>query len=86
MIFCIALAFGALWEIFEFGVDQLLNGNLQRGSLRDTMWDLMVDAIGALIMARVGIGQVFDNRRGFISRWTKRFISDNPHLKGQKHA
>lgn len=79
-IFCFALALGALWEIFEFGLDTLLNGDLQRSSLQDTMWDLIVDSIGALIMARVGIGQIFDNQKGIIHRLTIKFIKENPKL------
>lgn len=80
-IFSLALAFGALWEIFEYGVDNILGGNLQRGSLRDTMWDLIVDGIGALAMAKIGIGQIFDGKKGFIASWTKKFIKANPTLE-----
>ncbi|HTE21450.1 MAG TPA: hypothetical protein VK674_00225 [Candidatus Limnocylindria bacterium] len=85
MIFSVALAFGALWEIYEFGYDILFNGNAQRGSLHDTMWDLIVDGIGALVMARIGIGIIFDKPRGFIARLTKSFVKANPHLGGTDH-
>ncbi len=79
-IFCFALAFGALWEIFEFAVDHLLGGNLQRGSLSDTMKDLIVDSIGALIMARIGVSIICDRAQGPINRLTKKFISANPWI------
>lgn len=85
IIFSISLAFGAVWEIFEYGVDLLLGGNLQRGSLRDTMGDLMVDAIGALIMARIGVKLIYDGKKGFVERWTRNFIRVNPHLEHGKH-
>jgi hypothetical protein len=86
IIFCFALAFGAVWEIFEYTVDQILGGNLQRGSLRDTMWDLIVDGGGALIMARIGVGIIFDKPKGFIARWTQNFVKANPDLGGDDHG
>ncbi len=49
--FSFSVSFGALWEIFEFTVDNLFNGNMQRGSLHDTMWDLIVDSSGAMFMS-----------------------------------
>lgn len=47
--FCFALSIGALWEIYEFGLDQLFGLNTQKSGLPDTMTDLIVDAAGALI-------------------------------------
>jgi len=82
IIFCFALAFGAVWEIFEYAVDVILGGNLQRGSLRDTMWDLIVDGVGALVIARIGVGIIFDKPKGIIARLTKNFVKVNPHLGG----
>jgi len=84
LIFCIALAFGAMWEIFEFGLDGLLGGNLQRGSLHDTMWDLIVDSVGALIMARIGVSIIFDKPRGLIGRLTDNFVRANPGFIKEK--
>ncbi|MDB5186220.1 MAG: putative rane protein [Candidatus Saccharibacteria bacterium] len=79
-IFCLALAMGALWEIFEFAGDALWAGDLQHGSLHDTMWDLIVDAAGGLIMAVIGVRHIFGKKSGFITRWAKNFISINPRL------
>lgn len=47
-ILCFAIAMGALWEIFEFTTDLLFNLNSQKGSLQDTMGDLIADTAGAL--------------------------------------
>jgi hypothetical protein len=80
IIFCFAVALGAVWEIYEFTYDNLFNGFAQRGSLSDTMWDLIVDSIGALIMARIGVGIIFDKPRGFIARWTQNFVKANPGI------
>lgn len=64
--FCFAIAMGALWEIYEFSFDGLLSMNMQKfrledgtllighEALRDTMEDLITDAIGALIVSVVG--------------------------------
>lgn len=81
MIFSLSLAFGAIWEIFEFVVDTTLNGNLQRGSLRDTMWDLIVDSIGALAMAWIGVRQIYGAKNGMVARWTRNFINANPRYR-----
>lgn len=64
--FCFALALGSIWEIYEFLVDGALNTNMQkfaleggkdlvgRLALMDTMKDIIVDAIGALIISVIG--------------------------------
>ena len=64
--FCFAIAMGALWEIYEFSFDGLLGMNMQKfrledgtllighEALRDTMEDIITDAIGALIVSVVG--------------------------------
>lgn len=52
--FCFALAVGALWEIFEFSMDQSFGLNMQKSGLLDTMGDLIVDTLGALVGAASG--------------------------------
>ena len=64
--FCFALASGAVWEIYEFSFDGLLGLNMQkfalengeqlvgRAALRDTMKDIIVDALAALGVAVAG--------------------------------
>src|SRR5699024_10767570 len=55
--FCFALSIGAVWEIFEFAMDALAGMNMQKpflgdpSGLTDTMWDLIMDALGALAIA-----------------------------------
>lgn len=72
---CFTLAFGAVWEMFEFGVDQVLGLNLLKGraatdlagvydyerALLNTMGDLGIDLLGALI---VGVMAFFHFRGG----------------------
>ncbi len=64
--FCFALSVGAVWEIYEFLGDHLLGLNMQKfrlengeillghTALSDTMKDIIIDAIGALIIAVLG--------------------------------
>lgn len=64
--FCFAVTLGVVWEFYEFIFDGLLGLNMQkfalengtelvgRAALVDTMIDLFVDTIGALIMSIIG--------------------------------
>lgn len=52
--FSFALMIGVLWEIFEFTGDQLFNMNMQKDGLMDTMWDFIVNTIGAFVAAVIG--------------------------------
>ena len=64
--FCFAMMLGAIWEIYEFTIDGIMHLNMQkyalengvalvgRAALVDTMSDLIVDAIGAFVIATIG--------------------------------
>ncbi|MEK7185708.1 MAG: hypothetical protein AAB726_03730 [Patescibacteria group bacterium] len=45
--FSASIAIGALWEIFEFAMDSFFGLNMQKSGLKDTMWDLIIAAVGA---------------------------------------
>ena len=47
---------GALWEILEFAIDQTFGTTMQKSGLVDTMWDLIVDGLGALTISILGYG------------------------------
>ena len=77
--FMFAIGFGVFWEIFEYGADQLLGTNMQKSGLQDTMWDLIVNSIGAFIIAILGWGYL--RKKGinsFLERWIHSFIERNP--------
>lgn len=78
--FCFALAIGAVWEIFEFVMDQLFATNMQKSGLVDTMWDLIVDSLGALAAAIAGFFYVKYGKAHFFDRLFERFIEENPRL------
>ncbi len=63
---CFAVFMGVIWEIYEFSADAILRTNMQkfaledgtlltgRRALMDTMKDLIVDTLGASVMAVTG--------------------------------
>jgi hypothetical protein len=80
--FSFALAVGALWEIFEFSMDSLFGFNMQKTGLGDTMWDLIVDAAGALFTSIIGFIYLKGGKTRLFSRFLKRFVDKNPGLFG----
>lgn len=76
-----AISIGALWEIFEYAMDQSFGLNMQKSGLDDTMWDLIVDSIGAGVISVLGYGYLKTvERDSFLERWIDRFIESNPRL------
>lgn len=79
--FMFAVGMGALWEIFEFGMDRLFGMNMQRASLVDTMSDLIVDSISALVIALLGYSYLSNPQEtSFLERGVQRFIRANERL------
>lgn len=85
--FLFAVGIGVLWEIFEFAMDQLFGMNMQKpmlddpSGLTDTMWDLIVDMLGALVVTVLGYGYIKTARnRSFLERWIHAFVRSNPRL------
>lgn len=84
--FLFAVAVGALWEIFEFTMDQLFGTNMQKpmrsdpSGLTDTMWDMIVNVFGALAISAFGWWYMSRQQQSFIEIWIRRFIKRNPRL------
>lgn len=84
--FCFAVTTGTLWEIFEFAVDQLIGMKMQKptqgdpSGLTDTMWDLIVDAVGAMTISVIGYGYMKRGQKSIVGEWIQRFIKANPRL------
>jgi len=51
---CFSLALSVLWEVFEFTADSFFGANMQESGLPDTMGDLIVNGIGAIVIASLG--------------------------------
>jgi hypothetical protein len=78
--FFFALGIGALWEIFEFGMDQIFGLNMQKSGLIDTMWDLIVDSAGALLVSIAGYFYIKGKGMSVFDRVISRFVKENPKL------
>lgn len=84
--FMFAVSLGTLWEIFEFSMDRLFGARMQKpmlgddSGLTDTMWDLILDAMGALLISLLGWWRMVRGEGSFIERWITKFIERNPAL------
>lgn len=66
--FSFAVAIGVIWEIFEFFMDQTLGLNMQKSGLVDTMWDLIINNVGAILTSLAGYEYMTGKKRPYISR------------------
>lgn len=57
-----SLAIGAVWEIAEFAMDTFLH-TVWQASIADTMWDLIADGSGALVVSIIGYFWMYRHRR-----------------------
>lgn len=86
--FFFAVGIGALWEVFEFTMDQVFGLNMQKpmlgdpSGLTDTMWDIIVDTLGAGAVALVGWYQL-SRPKSRSDNWLRRFIARHPRFFGQ---
>jgi uncharacterized membrane protein YjdF len=84
--FLFAVTVGTLWEIFEYTMDQGVGTNMQKSmfgdpsGLTDTMWDMIVNALGALGISVLGWWYMRQRERSFIEAWIRKFIEANPRL------
>lgn len=84
--FLFAVAVGTVWEIFEFSMDALFGARMQKpmfndpSGLTDTMWDLIVNMLGASLISVLGWWHMKHQRRSFIDNWVDKFIEKNPRL------
>ena len=84
--FAFAVALGALWEIFEFGMDQVFGLNMQKSGLVDTMSDLIIDTAGAVVMSLLGWWYLRTREvDSFLERWIEKYLEANPPA-GQDEA
>jgi hypothetical protein len=80
LAFCVGLSIGALWEIFEFAMDQWFGMNMQKSGLMDTMKDLIVDAVGAALGAFSGYLYLKGRQFGGLGKAMGEFVELNKRL------
>jgi len=84
--FLFAVSIGTFWEIFEFGMDQIFGTNMQKpmfgdpSGLTDTMWDMIVNAIGAFLISGAGWWYLKKKKDFFVKEWIRKFIKRNPKM------
>lgn len=84
--FLFAVAMGTLWEIFEFTMDRVVGTNMQKpmfddsSGLTDTMWDVIVNMLGALAVSALGWWYMIRREYSFIEDWIRKFIERNPRM------
>ena len=81
--FCFSVTIGSLWEIYEFAGDGLFGLNMQKfitasgeilvghEALRDTMKDIIVDVLGALLASVIGMISIRRGTRWYIPTLTR---------------
>ena len=78
--FLFSLGIGSLWEIFEFGMDEIFGLTMQKpvpgdlSGLTDTMRDLMVDALAAGLISLWGWRYVKRRPRRYVDTWVGRML------------
>jgi len=84
--FSFAVTIGTLWEILEFAADQALGASMQKpmlgdiSGLTDTMWDIIVNAVGALFVSLVGWRYMMRKDIFLVRDLIRSFIRKNPSL------
>ena len=74
--FSVTMMFGVLWEVFEFAMDQTFNTQMQP-SLQDTMMDIMVEIIGAFLVAVIAILYITRKKVYTFDDTIKNFVEQN---------
>jgi hypothetical protein len=74
---CFAITIGVFWEFFEFGMDRGFGHNMQKfrepgqDGLVDTMVDLIVDSLGAIIISIMGFIYIKEKNDLFFTKLFK---------------
>lgn len=81
--FVFAIAIGVAWEIFEFFMDSTFGLKMQKSGLVDTMTDLIVNVIGALLVSFLGF-LYLKNKRLRMDKAIHRFLTSHHPLLSRK--
>jgi hypothetical protein len=83
--FMFAVGIGSIWEIFEFGMDRFFGLNMQKSGLVDTMADMIVNCVGALLVSIVGNSYLKAPKTdSFLTRMVHTFTASNPRIFRRK--
>ena len=76
VLFSFAVSIGVLWEIFEFTLDNLISSGLQK-DLTDTMQDLSVNVLGALLVSIAGFFHIKKGSDALSSNFLTKLLEKN---------
>lgn len=80
LAFCLAVTVGTVWVIFEYAMDQIFGLNMQKSGLHDTMWDLIVNGLGAMVGAVSGFFYLKGRDRRLLAPFIGQFVDANRSL------
>lgn len=76
-VFSLVVTSAAIWEVFEFSVDQLAHGHMQYG-LVDTMVDIIDALVGGAIIGAIGYAYYKFSRGKWLRGMFDTFVQRNP--------
>jgi len=74
---CFSMAIAVVWEIFEYVMDMSFGTNMQKSGLVDTMEDLIVATIGALIVGLLGYLYLKHGNNNMVGRMIEKQEKNN---------
>ena len=77
------MGIGAMWEIFEFAIDQSFGFHMQYNSLSDTMWDLVATLIGAIVLGLIGIKYLAGEKYTMMDRLLRKMVQAQERRKSK---
>ncbi len=85
LTFSFAVAMGTVWEILEFALDTFFGFSFQK-SLLDTMKDLSINMLGAMLVSMVGYSYIKNGKIKIISEFIIKKMNKHPKLFGQRNT
>lgn len=83
IVFSLSLSLATLWQLFEFVLDTLIHSGLQK-NLADTMQNISINTLGALLMAIAGYNQIKTGSTRLISTFLTKILEKSLFLLGPK--
>lgn len=78
--FCFSVAFGAIWEIYEYAIDVFFGTNMQRTleyGIHDTMHDIILETVATLVTNFYIFVYLTGKERNWIGKLTEKFVKIN---------
>ena len=80
LAFCLAVTIGSLWEVFEFAMDQIFGLSMQKSGLVDSMWDIILNILGAALAGLSGYFYLIGRNKAGLGHFIDSFVKLNKSL------